>query len=1224
MKGKYLAIILTVLIFLSINVAFASEIGNETLTLHESSLEESVEATPTDSVENENILTDGDIGSLKDLKDEITSTPTGGELKLERNYEYNPDTDTGSVGIYTSVVIPKSLTIDGQGHTIDGKNAKTIFTISSVSDITLKNIIFKNGYSTGNGGVINGGGAHNLQIINCTFKDSVAPTHGGAIFLSQSNNVVIDSCDFINNAANETFSTRGGAIYWIYPQGGTLTNCNFIKNTAHYGGAVYIEYANGLHQYNNRYNDNIATNFGGDMFCDDSNANLHDCNFTNSHADNYGGSIYWKASNTVMYNLNFNNTSASQAGAIYFAVNSRNTTIRNSNFKNYYATSYAGAIYAGGQDSKILMCDFENGQAPYAGSVYIQNPNISILDSTFKNSTATNGNGGIVYIYGANALINHSTFKNASSTNYGGIVYAAGANARILDSQFEEGYSKYGGAIYLSGDGAVVDNSRFINNLASTYGGAIFTESKNAQINNDYFIGNNATYGSAIFAQVNTWIKKNIVTNINNPTFIHNQAYSTSIDVENVGGKTLKATFRANDNILNAIWLNGDVGYLYFNGVNPENGVENSNNGELVYKDTREYQQTIIIEEFDDSGNLINTETRKTGLYGEVYYTATNGVRVKFTHPEDVFYKGLDNEGYVPSFEIEKVPVTPQVFEGSDIVFEIMVHNNGKIPLTNVVITEDLFEGLTYRDYVKSSFWTYSKTDGVNTWTLTSKLLPDEYVFLNVIFNANARGTLNNTVTVTSDEGISESAHASVESVEDTFDVVKLSLIPITKLGEQTIFEIVVHNRGELDIHNVYVIEDSFEGLIYDHTIRDDLWDYNTVDGKHKWVLKDSLAGHEWAGIFVVFNTTSTGNFTNYAIVGHEGHQKTVNATVWVNETVHAPEVITPGLNITIETIHPLILQGSQTMFEIIVHNTGNVPLTAVTVEEYLYEHLVFDSFIIENDLWDYTPKDIPLASRVDLLSAPVVNDHTWTMNTPLFVNEYLGFFVVFNSTRPGEFSNTVLGSSVQTPDKKPATDNVLVVAPEYTIEKRALVEGEVKVGDEVNFEIIVFNRYSVDIKGIEITEKPDDGLEYVGYADMAGSWIRNGLTWTLNSSIIESFAAFEVTFKVTKAGNLTNTIISGDKTSNDTIFVNETNNSTPVNNTVPENITVLETDFENSTDDEPADEDSIEIPGDEDNGSGTASESIVKAVDSKATGNPVLALFVVLITLVLIRRRNG
>ena len=218
--------------------------------------------------------------------------------------------------------------------------------------------------------------------------------------------------------------------------------------------------------------------------------------------------------------------------------------------------------------------------------------------------------------------------------------------------------------------------------------------------------------------------------------------------------------------------------------------------------------------------------------------------------------------------------------------------------------------------------------------------------------------------------------------------------------------------------------------------------------------------------------------------------------------------------------------------------------------------------------------------------------------------------------------SNTVLGSSKQTPDKKPASDNVLVVAPEYTIEKNALVEGELKVGDEVNFEIIVFNRYSVDIKGIEITENPEDGFEYVGYSDLAGTWIKNGMTWTLNSSTIESYAAFMVTFKVTKSGNLTNVVTSGDKTANATVFINKTNETVPENETVPDNETVPEneTDFGN-----------LPIDGghgerfiiEEDNDSGSASGTYQEAVGRNGTGNPILALFVVLISIVLIRRRD-
>lgn len=1236
MKRKLLFIILTVFVLLSINATFASGHGSETLNLHQSSLEFSVEETPytvlgQGDTSQQPVLSEGNTpGSFKDLKGEIEATPTGGELKLERSYAYNETTDNGSVGIYTSIPIRKTLTIDGQGCTIDGKNAKRIFSISSVSDITLKNIIFKNGYASNNGGSIDAGGATNLRIINCTFIDSLASTHGGAIFMSQSRNVTIDSCFFINNAANETISTRGGAIYWVNSDGGTLTNCDFIKNNAHYGGAVYLDGTHGLSQYGNRYVDNSASNFGGDIFCDDNKADFHDCNFTNSHADNYGGSIYWKGSNSVIYNLNFFNTSSSSYGGTIHFTNGRNMTIKNSTF-NKYKSNYGGAISISSPDSTILDCDFKNGEANIGGAVYITANYVSIIDSTFKNNTATGGNGGTVNIYGANSLIDNSTFDTSSTPDnyYGGIIYVSGADAVIKNSQFKSGYSGYGGALYLSGKNAVLDNNDFIDNSVKLYGGAIYTESIDAQINNSKFIGNNATYGSAIFAQVNTWNKRDITTHINNADFVYNRADSSSITVDRINGKQFKATFKGNDNILNAIWNNGDASYIFIDGVNPKIGAENSGNGQLVYKDTREFNQTIIVEVFDENGKLIETETLKTGIYGEVNYTASKGFLIRFTHPGDVFYTGIYGESYIPSLVLEKVTVTPVIFEGEDVIFEIVVNNNGNVTLTDVVVSEDDFKGLTYKGYEESAYWSYSQINGVNTWKLNSVLREGELVPLKVTFTAKNAGLFNNTVSVTTSEGIFEKANASVKAIEDTFDVVKLSLMPITKVGDQTVFEIVIHNKGQLDIHNVFVIEDHFDGLIFDQTIRDELWDYSFVNGKHKWVLKEALAGNEYAGIFVVFNTTTTGNFTNYAIVGHEGRNKTVNATVWVNETVDAPEIINPNLEISIVTIHPLIALGNQTTFEIIVHNTGNVPLTQVTVEEYLYEHLIFHDFIIENDMWDYVPKELMQATRVNLLQAPIVNDHTWIMNTPLLVNEYLGFFVVFNSTKTGEFSNTVLGSSQQTQDKKPATDTVRVVSENYTIKKVSLAQSTVNVGDEVVFEIILHNTGQIDIKDIVIQENPGDGLEFVRYESTEGNWTNEGLTWKLNSNLAPgAYATFNVIFKATKAGNLTNTIISGDEKSNASVVVNEIDNETPDDNVPDENTTPEDKeddpkDSDDGKNETPNDNGDVSKTINEGNSQKETSNNKVSNIAENAAGNPFFALIIALTCLVLIRRRD-
>lgn len=1289
MKKKLLIILLAFFVILSFNATFASEHGNETLMLHESALELSVEETPTE------ILTaDEEIGSFKDLKDDITRTPTGGELKLERDYEYNPTTDTESVGIYTSVLINKQVTIDGQGHSLDGKNSKTIFAISSTSHITLKNIIFKNGYATGNGGAITAGGAHNLKLINCTFINCIAPTHGGAVFMSQCNDVTITSCNFLNNGANVTIATRGGAIYWVHSKGGTLNDCNFTANNAHYGGAVYIDESNGISQYDNHYRDNFATNFGGDIFCSDNEAVFHDCDFTNSHAFNYGGSIYWKGSNSVMYNLQFVNVSAnSYAGAIYFT-NGRNMTLKKSSFRMYESKS-AGALFFASPNCTVIDCDFEDGTANLGGSIYITAKGTTIKDSTFKNHTASES-GGTVYVYGDDALIDNCTFELSSVPNknnggiifiapyttntniinsefklgfannggavyaggpnavifnnefvqnnannlggavylggkdsmilannfshnnayYGGAFYSVGANAQLSDNIYTNNYAyNQGGAIYLRGNTALLDKETFIDNVAANYAGAILLDSANSQINNSYFRGNNATYGSAIF-------KGSSVAYINNPQFVYNQAQSTSLDVTR-NGNVFTVTFKAKDNILNAIWNNGYPSSIFIDGLNPKASVEESNNGADVYQDTREFDQIIVVNLFDKNDNLIETKTLKTDIYGQITYEAKGGHHVEFSHPNDVFYTEIANRALVLDFEIEKIAVNPVVINNTQIEFQIIVTNTGGIDLTDVRILEKSFGGLIYAGWKESDLWAYAG----NVWMLNYPLAEGESAVLTVYFNTTDVGEFTNVALAAVNDEIIKESSAIVGVIPDNFEVKKVSLMPVTKIGDQTIFEIIVHNTGEDEIHNVFIIEDSYDGLIYSHTLEDALWDYTTTqDGKHKWTLKQALPGHEVLGIFVVFNTTALGNYTNYAIVGHEGVNKTVNATVCVNETVHEPEIPNPQLNISIFTVHPVIMVDGEVWFEITVENIGNIALDSVTIEEFEHENLIFSGFEIDSPLWDYKPKTLSNPNRPGILAAPIENNHAWTVNVPLLQNEVLGFFVKFIPTQTGIHSNTVLGHSEQTPDPLFATDNVLVLMEEHSIEKIA-VTPTVNVGEQVTFKIIVHNTGDVVIESLVIHENPDESLIFDHGVDTSGKWGQDGdNVWYLEGTIAPGESAeFLVVYNTTKAGNITNTIGVEDKLYNATV---EVTNKTE-NETVPENESVPNEDEQ--INDEPADNNQDNddnggekpIDKEESNSKDTNHERLTQSTDKYATGNPILALLVVLISLVLIRRRE-
>ena len=87
------------------------------------------------------------------------------------------------------------MVIEGQYHTIDGQSKTNMFRAYS-STVTIKNVIFKNGYAEQGGAVYSLYG--NLNIEGCTFQNNKAYDNGGAIYQSHGTLTVTGS-SFLSN-----------------------------------------------------------------------------------------------------------------------------------------------------------------------------------------------------------------------------------------------------------------------------------------------------------------------------------------------------------------------------------------------------------------------------------------------------------------------------------------------------------------------------------------------------------------------------------------------------------------------------------------------------------------------------------------------------------------------------------------------------------------------------------------------------------------------------------------------------------------------------------------------------------------------------------------------------------------------------------------------------------------------------------------------------------------
>lgn len=108
---------------------------------------------------------------------------------------------------YEGIIIDvNDLILDGNGHKIDAKQKTRIFKCIG-NNITIKNIILKNGYSEDSGAAI--ANAASVDIVNSILKDNTAKIDGGAVY-----NDVMGKINIMNTEINNNISQMdGGAIF---------------------------------------------------------------------------------------------------------------------------------------------------------------------------------------------------------------------------------------------------------------------------------------------------------------------------------------------------------------------------------------------------------------------------------------------------------------------------------------------------------------------------------------------------------------------------------------------------------------------------------------------------------------------------------------------------------------------------------------------------------------------------------------------------------------------------------------------------------------------------------------------------------------------------------------------------------------------------------------------------------------------------------------------------
>ena len=247
-KIIFLAILLISLLSLSAVSAADDTASDISSTIDDFTLEKTV---------NEEIISEEGTGettqepkSFTNLNDAINGN-SDDYISLDSDYNYTDDDSDFQHGIN----ITRDVTINGNGHTIDGNNAARIFQVQECT-VVFQNIDFVNGRSPGsygdagalwvydgakataenctftnNHGTYRGGATHgDCTAINCTFTNNGVNGNKNEKDGGSMNRGTAIDCTFVNNHAGGC----GGAIF-----NGTAVNCTFIYNSAQSGADVY-------------------------------------------------------------------------------------------------------------------------------------------------------------------------------------------------------------------------------------------------------------------------------------------------------------------------------------------------------------------------------------------------------------------------------------------------------------------------------------------------------------------------------------------------------------------------------------------------------------------------------------------------------------------------------------------------------------------------------------------------------------------------------------------------------------------------------------------------------------------------------------------------------------------------------------------------------------------------------------------------------------------------
>lgn len=799
----------------------------------------------------------GNSGTFTDLNNVIETAKLNGQktVNLTADYKYQSTDSKFRNGIEID-----GITINGNGHTIDGSNLARIFSQSSGS-VTLNNVKLVNGYapSKSNGGayLLSEG---TLTVNNCQFENNYAGRHGGAIGVSSNlgdDFLKVYSSSFKNNSAQ----FNGGAIY----------SSNLIVDNS------YFELNRILTRSSTEFTTIGQKGLGGAICSVDSK--IKNSLFKNNRVLNSG---YWQIEEgggaitslktLTVENSNFTENTALKGGAIFgiaafdsYLTSKNYVNITNSNFYDNVAQS-GGAVCSNFNMTVDNTVFNHNTATGYGGGAI--NTGFKSNDNNFTNSKFTNN---VAYNYGGAISSSHSHIEKClfdnNSANHGGAIFSLSFD--IADSKFKDNVGTLGNETIVVVDRLTKDKKTKISDDEIQ----LFDEHKIQDYSNDVLNGapaNSKYIPTGTYAGYNVYcIEQHLFYPDNTEgVMVKDLSYiSNSVD-RSLVGEYIRILFYLRDaypekyssytpaEIQNIIWIFTDGNYLTSRDEFIQDILRAHRAGSIEFNETKYVLPDGTVMEYDMQIFLTPTDRQNMVLF--------------------------KSKPFVPNYNetVKKDTLDEVVLVGEDVEFRVTVTNNGNMPLEDVFISDlEYSAGLTYKSWrTDVGDWTFK---GNGKWVLNYILEPEDSASIIIKFATSVLGNLTNNVT----SGFGNITLSKATNKTRTLAYPKLSVQKISNNekvypGEEVSFDIVVRNVGEYDCTGVYIVDNKYsKGLVYDYYVDPtDSWIYR---GNNRWDYNKVLKVGEEARIilFFIVKTNKIGLLNNTVFVGNNQTNETEYST---------------------------------------------------------------------------------------------------------------------------------------------------------------------------------------------------------------------------------------------------------------------------------------------------------------------------------------------------------